>query len=60
VRLDREAQAARGADRAAEEHVVREHEVGGRELAQHGRVRLDVALPLLGREVLEQPRLEPS
>ena len=59
VRLDRVAQAARGADRAAEQDVVREHEVGRCELAQRGRVRLDVALALLEREVLEQPRLEP-
>ena len=47
VRLDREARAARRADRAAEQDVVGEDEVGGELRAHRGRVQLDVALPLL-------------
>ena len=59
VRLDRERRAGRGADRPAEQDVVREDEVGRQQLAQRRRVRLDVALALVAREVLEEPRLEP-
>ncbi len=58
VRLHRVARTARGADRPAEEHVVREHEVGRQQFAHGGGVRLDVAVALLDREVLQQPRLE--
>ena len=43
---------------AAEQHVVREHEVGGQVLAQRRRVRLDVRVALGLRQVLEQPCLE--
>ena len=59
VRLDAEALAESGADRTAHQHVVREHEVGRKELAERPDVRLDIRAPLLGGEVLEQPRLEP-
>ncbi len=38
--------------------MVREHEIGRRELPQRRRVRLDVRVPLRRREVDEQPRLE--
>ena len=59
VRLDRVARAARCADRPAEQHVVREHDVGRQQLPERSRVRLDVALPLLGGQVLQSGRLEP-
>ena len=49
VRLDAERSARRGADRPAHQHVVREHEVGGQQLAQRGRVRLDVRALLVCR-----------
>ncbi len=45
---------ARRADRAAEEDVVAEDEVGGIELAEHRRVRLDPGVELGARAVLEQ------
>jgi hypothetical protein len=59
VRLDSIGRARRGRDRAAQQDVVGEDEVGGELGANGGGVRLDVALALLGGELLEQPRLEP-
>ena len=59
MRLDRVARAARRADRPAEQHVVREDEVGRQVLAERRCVRLDVRLALREGEVLEQARLEP-
>ena len=54
VRLHGEARAARGGDGAAEDHVVREDEIGGQALAERFRVRGHVPLALVGREVLYQ------
>ena len=45
--------------RPTREHVVREDEVGREPLPNRSRVRGDVALPLLARQLLEAPRLEP-
>ena len=59
VRLHPPARAGRGADRAAEQHVVREHEVGRQQLVHGARVRSDVGLALRVREVLQQTGLEP-
>src|SRR4051794_16593342 len=59
VRLDAETHPARGADRRAEQDVVREDDVRRAELAQDRGVRLDVRVPLSRREIPEQPRLEP-
>ena len=59
VRLDPERPAEVRADRSAHQDVVREDEAGGAEVAEGGDVRLDVGGPLGGREVLEEPRLEP-
>jgi hypothetical protein len=39
--------------------VVREEQVGRQQLPERGGVRLDVRLALRGREVLQEPRLEP-
>ncbi len=52
-------QAARATDGRSEQHVVREDNVGRLERAQRLRVRLHVRLALRGREVLQQPCLEP-
>ena len=57
VRLDRVARAARRADRATQQHVVGEDEVGREQLPHGRRVLLDVSLPLLARQLLEQARL---
>ena len=57
--LDGEARAGGRADRAAEQDVVREDEVGGKPLAHGGRVQLDEALALRPRQVLQEPSLEP-
>ncbi len=54
VRLHRVARARGLADRAAEEHVVAEDEVGREALAKGARVRLDPAVELLARAVLEK------
>ena len=59
VRLDAKRLAERGADGAAHQDVVREHEVGREQLAQRRDVRVDVAPALVSGEVLQQPRLEP-
>ena len=59
VRLDREARPRSAPDGRPEQHVVREDEVGRQVLAQRRGVRLDVAVALGLREVLQQPRLEP-
>ena len=59
VRLDAERRAGCGADRPAHQHVVREHEVGGQELAERRSVRIDVRGLLGGSEVLQELRLEP-
>jgi len=58
VRLDREARAGRCGDRTAEQNVVREDEVGRQERAERRCVRVDVAIALGRREVLEKPRLQ--
>ena len=50
------AQVACAPDRAAEEHVVREDEVGGTERAKHLRVRIHIGVALRPREVLQQLR----
>ena len=59
VGLDAKARAGGGADRRAHQHVVREDEVGGPQVAQRIGIRLDVAAAFVLGEVLEQPRLEP-
>ena len=59
VRLDRERWAARGADRAAKQNVVREDEVGRQLRANSVGVRTDVALALLPRQLLEELRPQP-
>ena len=59
VRLDAVRHPARGTDGRAEQDVVREDEICRPELAQRRRVRRDVRVPLLRREVAEQPRVEP-
>ena len=59
VRLDRVARTGRGGDRAAEQNVVREDEIGRQTLAQGRGVELDVALALGARQVREQTRVEP-
>ena len=46
VRLDGERRAGGGADRAAEEDVVREDDVGGKQGADRGGVRLDPGVEL--------------
>ena len=51
VRLDGELRARRRADRPAEQHVVREDEVGGEPRPHRRRVRLDPLLELLARAV---------
>ena len=51
---------ARGADRTAHQHVVREHEVGRQQLAERRRVRIDVRALLGVGEVLQELRLEPG
>ncbi len=54
VRLDPERhRPTRCPDRRPEEHVVHEDDVGGKVLAQGGRVRLDEAVPLGPAEVLD-------
>ena len=57
VRLDGERLPRGDADGAAEQHVVREHEVGGREGAHRRRVRLDPPFELLARAVGYPPHL---
>ena len=47
----------RGADRAAEQDVVREDEVGGQQLAQRRRVPLDPVVELGARAVLDELHL---
>ena len=59
VRLDAERRAARRSDRAAHQHMVGEHEVGGQQLPQRGRVRIDVCASFGLGEVLEELRIEP-
>ena len=51
---------ARGTDRTAHQHVVCEHEVGGEQLAERRRVRIDVCRLLGVGEVLQELRLEPG
>ena len=58
VHLDGVARARLQRDGASREHVVREHEVGGKPLADRGRVQLDVALALRLGQLLEAARLE--
>ncbi len=58
VRLDPERRAGGRPDGRTEQHVVREDEVGGKECAQCGGVRLDVGVELVRAEVLQQLRLE--
>ena len=60
VRLDAVAAADGGADGAAEQHVVGEEQLGGRQRADRRRVRLDVAGALLSAEVLQQAGVEPA
>ena len=55
--LTRVGRAARGADRAAEQDVVAEDEVGRKALAQRGRVPLHPAVELRARAVLEELHL---
>ena len=55
--LDGVACAAGRADRAAGQNVVREDQIGRKELPDGGGVAFDVALPFLGRELLEEARL---
>ena len=57
--LDRIGGPARGADRPAEQDVIREDDVGGQAFAQSRGIQLDVALALCARQVLQEPRLEP-
>ena len=59
VRLDRVRSTGSRRNRPAEQDVVGEDEVGRQLGANRSGVRLDVALTLLGRQLLEQPRLEP-
>ena len=47
-------------DGRTEQHVVCEDDVGRKERAQRGSVRLDVRVELVGTEVLQQLRLEPG
>ena len=54
VRLDRERRSRRRSDRPAEEDVVGEDDVGRQVLAQRRGVRLDPALELLPRAVLDE------
>ena len=54
MRLDGVARAARAPDRAAEQDVVAEDEVGRQLLAHRRRVRLDPGVELVARAVLEQ------
>ena len=58
VRLDAKRRAGRGADRPAHQHMVREHEVGGQQLAERRGVRVDVGALLGVGEVLQELRLE--
>jgi hypothetical protein len=51
VRLDRERRARGDADGSAEQHVVREDEIGGQELAYGGGVCVDPPLELVPRAV---------
>ncbi len=59
VRLDGIACAGSSGYGTAGQHVVREDEVGGELALERARVRVDVAGELDGRELLQQPRLEP-
>ena len=52
--LERVRRSGRGTDGAAEEHVVAEHEIRRQTLAQHRRIRLDPAVELSARAVLEE------
>ena len=58
VHLQGERRAKRGTDRAAEEHVIREHDIRGHQLAKRGRVRIDIRVELVLREVLQQLRVQ--
>ena len=58
MRLDGEGRPARDPDRRAEQDVVDEKRVRRKLLADGGRVRLDEALELDARQILEAPRLE--
>ena len=58
VRLDAERRARCRTHRRAHQHVVREDEVGGQQLAHCGGVRFDVCGTLVRREVLEELRCE--
>ena len=57
VRLDAVANACCGADRAPEDHVVHEDDVGRQMLPDRGRVRLDEAVALGPAEILHPLRL---
>ena len=57
VRLDGVRASHRGADRPAEEEVVRQHEVGRKVLAHGGRARLHEALALGPAEILDASSL---
>ena len=62
VRLHRErrrrARDGSGTDRPAQQHVVREDEVGGQQLAQRRRARRDEAVGCGALELVQAPRLE--
>ena len=58
MRLDGEARAGCGRDRRAHDDVVREHEVGRQQAAQHSGVRLDVPVALGGGAVLHASGVE--
>ena len=59
VRLDAERLPGGGADGAAEQDVVGEDQVGRQQLAERGRVRLDVRGLLCVGELLQQLRAQP-
>ena len=58
VRLDAERLPGGRADRAAEQHVVREDQIGWEQVAQRGPVRLDIGALLGVGEVLQQLRAQ--
>ena len=59
VCLHRERHSAGPANRSAEQHVVREDQIGGHLCAQRRRIERDVAVSLGAREILQQLHLKP-